>query len=146
MSQETNEGQESTADIHKMLAESGYSEKAIQYFLRKPYIGSLPNADQVSEMTGSCGDTMSIYLKVANGVIQDARYQVLGCPGAVASAMAVVDLVKGKTIAEARILNDGDVFRALEEIPPQKHHCIQLAVKTFQKSLDQCTKKNQNVR
>jgi len=98
-------------------------------------MGAIPDADQVSEMTGSCGDTMSICLKVENGVIRDARYQVLGCPGAIASAMAVVDLIKGKKLADARNLNDGDVFRALQEIPVQKHHCIQLAVKTFQKAL-----------
>ena len=81
--------------------------------------------------------TMSICLKVENGLIQDARYQVLGCPGAIASAMAVVDLIKGKRIADARTVNDGDVFRILEDIPEQKHHCIHLAVKTLQKALDE---------
>ena len=125
------------AEIHKMLAESGYSEKAIDYFLQKPYMGDLPDADQISQMVGSCGDTMGIFLKVEEGIIQDARYQVLGCPGAIASAMAAVDLVKGKSIPEARKLTDGDIFRLLEEIPPKKHHCIQLAVKTLQKALDE---------
>lgn len=142
MSQEPHDELPRAADVHKMLSDSGYSEKAIQYFLRKPYMGAIPDADQVSAMTGSCGDTMSICLKVENGVIQDARYQVLGCPGAIASAMAVVDLVKGKKLADARGLNDGDVFRALEELPVQKHHCIQLAVKTFQKALDEYTQQS----
>jgi nitrogen fixation protein NifU and related proteins len=142
MSQETNENQANAAQVYKMLADSGYSDKAIQYFLQKPHMGSIPDADQVSEMTGTCGDTMSICLKVENGVIQDARYQVLGCPGAVASAMAVVELIKGKNLADARTLNDGDVFRVLQEIPAQKHHCIQLAVKTFQKALDELTQQS----
>jgi nitrogen fixation protein NifU and related proteins len=142
MSQEAHEEQANAAHVQKMLADSGYSEKAIQYFLQKPYMGAILNADQVSEMTGTCGDTMSICLKVENGVIQDARYQVLGCPGAIASAMAVVDLIKGKKLADARTINDGDVFRALQEIPAQKHHCIQLAVKTFQKALDEYTQQS----
>jgi nitrogen fixation NifU-like protein len=51
--------------------------------------------------------------------------------------MAVVDLVKGKAIEEAKKLVDGDIFRVLEEIPVQKHHCIQLAVKTLHKGLDE---------
>jgi nitrogen fixation NifU-like protein len=85
---------------------------------------------------------MRICLKVENGVILDARYQVLGCPGAIASAMAVVDLIKGKKIADAHTLNDGDVFRVLEDIPAPKNHCIQLAVKTFQKALDEYTQKS----
>jgi len=58
-------------------------------------------------MTGTCGDTMRIGLKIESGVILDARYQVLGCPGAIASAMALVDLIKGKKITDAHKLNDG---------------------------------------
>jgi nitrogen fixation NifU-like protein len=88
-------------------------------------------------MTGSCGDTMEVYLKVEDNVIQDVRYQVMGCAGAVSAAMAAVDIVKGKTISEAKNLTDGDVFRVLEEIPVKKHHCIQLAVKTLLKALDE---------
>jgi nitrogen fixation NifU-like protein len=142
MSKESNEEQSNAVVMEKMLAGSGYSDKAIQYYMEKPYMGAIPDADQVSEMTGTCGDTMRISLKVENGVILDARYQVLGCPGAIASAMAVVDLIKGKKTADARTLNDGDVFRVLENIPAQKNRCIQLAVKTFQKALDEYTQKS----
>ncbi len=142
MSQESHKEQSNAGVMEEILAGSGYSDKAIRYFMEKPYIGAIPDADQVSELTGTCGDTMRICLKVENGVILDARYQVLGCPGAIASAMAVVDLIKGKKIADARTLNDGDVFRILEDIPAPKNHCIQLAVKTFQKALDEYTQKS----
>jgi nitrogen fixation protein NifU and related proteins len=139
MSQKPIEELSNTAQIHRMLASCGYSEKAIRYFVEKPYMGTIPDSDHFSEMTGTCGDTMSISIKVENGVIVDAKYQVLGCPGAIASAMAAVDLIKGKTIQEARKLNDGDVFRLLGEIPAKKHHCIQLAVRTLQKALNEYT-------
>jgi len=137
MSEKSITEQSDAAQIEKMLASSGYSEKAIRYFIDKPNMGTIPNADQVSGMTGSCGDTMSVCIKVENGFIRDVKYQVLGCPGAVASAMAAADLIKGKSLAEATRLCDGDVFRILEEIPAQKHHCIQLAVKTLQKALSE---------
>jgi nitrogen fixation NifU-like protein len=125
-----------------MLANSGYSATAIRYFLDKPNIGTISDPDHATEMTGSCGDTMSVSLKFENGAIRDIKYQVLGCPGAVAAAMAVADLAKGKTIEEARTLNDGHVFRLLEEIPATKHHCIQLAVKTLHKALAEYTLKS----
>jgi len=120
----------------EMLANAGYSQKAIQYYMEKPYMGALADADQVSEMTGTCGDTMAVYLKVNDDVIADVRYEVMGCAGAVSAAMAAVDLVKGKQIGEARSLTDGDVFRVLQEIPVKKHHCIQLAVKALHKTID----------
>ena len=126
-----------TGDQQQMLLDCGYSEKAVRYFIEQPYMGSLPNADQVSDMVGSCGDTMKIFLKIDDNTITDIRYQVLGCPGAISASMAAVDLVKGKSIEQARNLNDGDVFKQLVDIPVKKHHCIQLAVKTLHKALDE---------
>jgi nitrogen fixation protein NifU and related proteins len=120
-----------------MLADLGYSEKAITYYLEKPYMGSLPDADQVSEMLGTCGDTLKIFLKIDHNTIKDIRYQVLGCPGAISAAMASVDLVKGKDLEYARNIDDGDVFNQLEDVPAKKHHCIQLAVKALHKAIDE---------
>jgi nitrogen fixation NifU-like protein len=137
MNQQQTVDSASAAAVHKMLAESGYSDRAISYFIEKPYMGAIPDADQTSQMTGTCGDTMGIYLKFEDGLIKDARYEVMGCAGAISAAMAAVDLIKGKSIEEARRLNDGDIFRVLKEIPAKKHHCIQLAVKTLQKALEE---------
>ena len=63
-------------------------------------------------------------------------------PGAIAAAMAYADLVKGMTIEQAQAVTDRDVFRALEEIPDQKQHCIRLAVKTLNKAIDEYGCKN----
>jgi len=123
--------------IRELLSGSGYSDKAIAYYLDKTDIGCLADADQETELTGSCGDTMRIYLKIENGRVNDAKVQVLGCPGAVAAAMATAELVKGKTIEDAINVKDRDIFRILEEIPDQKQHCIRLAVKTLQKAISE---------
>jgi len=136
MSGEIIETGSSSDGIREMLSQSGYSDKAIQYYIEKPYMGSLPDADQVSEMTGTCGDTMAVYLKVTHGKITDVMYQVMGCAGAISAAMAAVDLVKGKNLQDARDLEDGDIFRVLQDIPVKKHHCIQLAVKALHKTID----------
>ncbi len=133
-----------TDSVQEMLAGSGYSDKAIEYYLNRPKMGSLPDANQVSELTGPCGDTMKIYLKLDNGLIEDAKIQVLGCPGAIASAMVAMELATGKTIEEAQNIRDRDIFRILEELPDQKQHCIRLAVKTLQKALDEYGSNNGN--
>jgi nitrogen fixation NifU-like protein len=125
-----------TKAIEEMLTASGYSKTAINYYINKPYMGQIPDADITSEMTGTCGDTMGIYIKMDNGVVSDAKYQVMGCAGAISAAMAVVDLIKGKDLDYARSIDDGTVFKVLQQIPVKKHHCIQLAVKTLHKALD----------
>lgn len=122
----------------KMLSDAGYAEPAIDYYLEKKYMGFIENADQVSEKIGSCGDTMKIYIKVDdNLIIQDVRYEITGCAGAISAAMAAVELVKGKSLDQALAINDGDVFKALENIPEKKHHCIQLAVKTMHQGIEE---------
>ena len=131
--------------VRNTLYCSGYSDIAIGYYIDKPYMGSLPDADQVTEITGPCGDTMRVFLKFDQGVIADAKYQVFGCPGAVASAMAAVDLIKGKTIDEAIALKDRDIYRKLIEIPEQKQDCIRLAVKTLQKALEEYSCRNREI-
>ncbi|MBN2125481.1 MAG: iron-sulfur cluster assembly scaffold protein [Deltaproteobacteria bacterium] len=144
MSQEKEALSSDPESIREMLLGSGYGKRAIAYYLEKANMGTLRDPDQVSEMTGVCGDTMKIYLKVDQGRITDAKMQVLGCPGAVASAMAAVDLVRGKTLEEAMGLKDRDVFRVLEEIPDQKQHCIRLTVKTLQKAIEEYKGNNGN--
>jgi len=128
--------QDKTA-VREMLLGCGYADKAIDYYLEQRNMGSLPDASQISELTGHCGDTMKIFLIIEDGRIRDARYQVLGCPGAIAAAMAAVDLVRGKTLDDALELTDRDVFRELEDLPDQKQHCIRLAVKTLRKGIQE---------
>ena len=131
-------------DVYKMLSESGYSDKAIQYFQAKENIGVIGDADQVTDLTGPCGDTMKISINFENDKISDAKMQVLGCPGAVASGCAVVNLVKGKTLKEAGQIDVDTLYKELEKLPEKKVHCARLAIKTLQKALDEYQQKNQD--
>ena len=45
------------------------------------------------------------------------------------------EIVLSDEIEESLKLNDGDIFKVLENIPEKKHHCIQLAVKTMHKGI-----------
>jgi len=127
-----------------LLSGSGYSDKAIKYFLEKADMGSLPDADQVTELTGPCGDTMKIYLKIADDRIKDAKMRVLGCAGAVASAMAAMEIIKSKTIDSALAIKDRDIYNLLEEIPDQKQDCIRLTIKILQKAIEEYKSNNIN--
>ena len=129
--------------IREMLLGSGYAEKAIDYYLKREYMGDLSDANQISELTGQCGDTMKIFLKISDNIIEDARIQVLGCPGAIASAMAAMEMVKGKTLEEAATIRDGDVYKVIEQLPDQKQHCIRLSIKTLQQAIEEYTTKKE---
>ena len=48
-----------------------------------------------------CGDRLTVYVQVDNGVIRDVSFEGLGCAIATASASLMTESVKGKTVAEA---------------------------------------------
>ena len=53
-----------------------------------------------------CGDRLTLYVRIDNGVIQDVSFQGSGCAISKASASLLTESVKGKTIAEAEALFD----------------------------------------
>lgn len=53
-----------------------------------------------------CGDRLTLYLKVDDGVIADVSFQGSGCAISKASASMMTDALKGKTIADAQALFD----------------------------------------
>lgn len=54
-----------------------------------------------------CGDKLTVQLKVnAEGVIEDAAFQGRGCAISVASASLMTEVVRGKTLEQAKELHD----------------------------------------
>jgi len=59
-------------------------------------------------------------------IIEDVKFKTYGCGSAIASSTMFVDMLKGKTIEEAKLIKDKDIADALE-LPPIKLHCSVLA-------------------
>ena len=131
-----------TKEELELLRESGYSEKAIQLYIDKTNVGTLKNSDIVETYTGPCGDVIKLYLKIdENGVIKDAKFNYLGCPGSASSASAMINLIKGKRIDEAKNLTKDDVLKELGGLPELKFDCPRLVVITLQNAITGYAKK-----
>ena len=88
-------------------------------------------------MTGSpsCGDVMRLQLKLEGDLIKDVKFKTYGCGSAIASSTMFVDMLKGKTVAEAKQIKDKDIATALE-LPPIKLHCSVLAEDSIKKAIE----------
>lgn len=53
-----------------------------------------------------CGDRLTLYVTVQDGVIADVAFQGSGCAISKASASLMTEALKGKTVGEARALFD----------------------------------------
>ena len=125
-----------TKEEFELLKEAGYSEKVIELYRNEVNVGVLKNPDVNLAYTGPCGDTMKLYLKInEDGVVEDAKFQYLGCPGAASSGSAITRIVKGKTLEEAKRITGHDIIRELGGLPESKLHCPKLAVTTLQKAI-----------
>jgi nitrogen fixation NifU-like protein len=65
-----------------------------------------------------CGDNVTVYLTVADGVVTDVAFDGRGCAISVASASMMTELVKGKTIADAERLFESFQHLCTDETEP----------------------------
>ena len=84
----------------------------------------------------ACGDVMKLDLKLdpMTDEILDVKFKTYGCGSAIASSTMFVEMLKGKTLKEAKLIKDKEIAEALE-LPPIKLHCSVLAEETIQKAI-----------
>jgi len=89
-------------------------------------------------MTGApaCGDVMKLDLKLDPDTdeILDVKFKTYGCGSAIASSTMFVEMLKGKTIEQAKEIKDKDIAEALQ-LPPIKLHCSVLAEDSIRKAI-----------
>ena len=96
-------------------------------------------------MTGApaCGDVMKLQLKLdIDERIIDVKFKTYGCGSAIASSTMFVDMLRGKTIEEAKLIKDRDIAEALQ-LPPIKLHCSVLAEDSIKKAIEDWEKKTE---
>jgi len=69
------------SEVRRLLEQSGYSSKAIDYYVKKVDIGRIEKPSVHLAYTGPCGDSMEVYLKIESDVIKEAKFQAIGCEG-----------------------------------------------------------------
>ena len=96
------------------------------------------DADVATGMAGApaCGDVMKLQLKLDEEErIIDVKFKTYGCGSAIASSTTFVEMLKGKTIEEAKLVKDKDIADILD-LPPIKLHCSVLAEESIRKAIE----------
>ena len=112
-----------------------YSETVIDHALNPRNLGVTQDADSLAEVTGSCGDTMKIWIRVNNDAIADATFMTDGCGTAIASGSMVTEMAKDKSISQAQKINQQGVLDALGGLPLESEHCALLAADTLKAAI-----------
>lgn len=112
-----------------------YGPKVMEHFQNPRCAGSIPDADGVATIDEGCGDVFRFYIKVRHNRLEQVRYEIRGCPAAIACCSMTATLAEGKTLQEAMMLTNKDVERALGGLPPEKQHCSNMAADTLYEAI-----------
>jgi len=108
----------------------GYSEKVMDHFKNPRNIGVMEDADVTSKVGSvACGDLIKLYLKFDpdRDQIKDITFESYGCAANIATSSMMTEMVKGKTIEEARKVTFKDISETLGGLPRIKLHCAVLS-------------------
>ena len=122
-----------------------YSKKVIEKFentLKNPSAFNVGRLDPKKKNVGTgmvgapaCGDVMRLQIEVDDkNVITDCKFKTYGCGSAIASSQQMIEMMKGKTIEEAKKIKDKDIAKILE-LPSIKLHCSVLAEDSIKQAI-----------
>ncbi len=115
-----------------------YSKEVMDHFLHPRNLGEIENADvEVIKGNIKCGDQIQMQLKVnpKTKIIDDIKFKSFGCASNIATASAITEIAKDKTLKEAKKIKWKDVSEKLGGLPQIKEHCSILAVETLMKAI-----------
>ena len=115
----------------------------MEHFMCPQNAHSMPDADAEGNYGDpSCGDSLTVYLKVKDNRIEEISYLVFGCPASIATSSMMSVLAKGKTLEEALNITEEDIIQALDGLPENKVHCSNLGVSALRNAIENYLNKN----
>lgn len=121
-----------------------YSEKILELWKNPKNFGELENpTHKYSEANMICGDEMSIYLRVEDDIVKDAKFFSTGCLVCIVFASKLTEMIKGMKVEEVYKLKNEDFLKLLDiEITPLKRMCACLSLDAIQNCLKKGKIKN----
>jgi nitrogen fixation NifU-like protein len=116
------------------------NEKIKEHFRNPQNVGEMENPEGMGAISNPvCGDTTKLYLRIKNGIVEDARFLSFGCAVTIASASVFTEKIRGKEISKLFLGTGEEVVQRLMtlienelgEIPPIKLHCPPATVQVF---------------
>ena len=117
-----------------------YSPIVINEWLHPSNVGRMHDADMYAIVTGPCGDTMELYLKVKENAIAKASFMTDGCGATIACGSMITKMLTNLSIDDAMKLDDIHLMKKLGGLPKENVHCATLAIRTLKNALGKCEK------
>jgi nitrogen fixation NifU-like protein len=111
------------------------SGKTLDYGTNPVHLGRMTKPDGHARITGPCGDTDEMFLRIRMGIIKDARFITDGCVFTKAACNAAAHLAVGKPIPQCLDIDQDAIIEHLEGLPANHAHCALLAATTLSEAI-----------
>ena len=109
-----------------------YSPQVLDHFQDPRNPGEVARPDATAQLDNpACGDILKLTLRVTDGRIAEIRFLAKGCVPAIACGSALTELVRGRTVIQARRLTREELVQAVGGLPEASTHASHLAMDTL---------------
>jgi nitrogen fixation NifU-like protein len=121
-----------------MTDDTIYSQILDDHYREPRNFGRMEDPDvQVTETNPTCGDTISLFIKVKDGNLAEISYVASGCLISVASASILSEKATGSSLKEIRTMAKSDVLKNLGlKLGPAREKCALISYDALMKAID----------
>ena len=111
-----------------------YAHNILDHYQRPRHRGLLKNADaSFHELNRSCGDDMTAYVKIKDGLVSAISFEGLGCAIAIASSSIISDSLLGKEVTTVMSMDLSDLQPLLGiDISTRRQKCALIGLRALQ--------------
>ena len=116
----------------------------IEHMMEPKNYGSM--AESHSEGIGKNpqnGEKVVVYIKVEDDIIEDIRFQAIGCSTTIVAGSMLTQEAKGLSFGEVTTLIDS-TMKVLEGVPPEDAVCTEMVALALKASLDTYEKRRED--
>lgn len=114
-----------------------YAESLIYMYEHPQHKGIIKGAEaSMHEDNISCGDKITVYIKIEKGIAKDVKFEGSGCVISMGSADMLAGELKGKALEEILKFGRGELLTLIGIDPgPVRMHCATLSLRAVKKAL-----------
>lgn len=113
-----------------------YAEELIYNYEHPQNKRAMAKADaEMHEENISCGDKITVYLKIKDGKVDDVSFSGDGCVISMGTASLLTEYLKGKSLAELEAMDKEKLLSLINIDPgPVRMHCATLSLRAIKKA------------
>ena len=112
-----------------------YGEEVFSRWQNPRFMGKMTNASSIGRVTGKCGHSMEIYIRIRNDHIEEMNFFTDGCGSSLVCGSMAAELANRKSLDQAAKIGGDTILEALGGLPEEEAHCAYLAAETLQVAL-----------